>query len=575
MTNIGWLISVSRAIRGGLLLGLLLVAGKTVANLALTGVQKWIIDDIFLGQNYGLLWPVMFGFALAIVAYNAFHAMGDLTLTKHSYRLSRSLTETFLQTVHRLPADTLQNERTGKLVNHVTGDIQSVASIYSGSLSNGVQQVIGAAMLIVVVAYASPVILISVLAVGALYIPLGKYFGPRLKAASKEVQSGRSDLVVYFEEGVASTREVIAFDRVSWEKRRYGEWFAVFFEKVMKEGKLVNRHLLWSDPLRWGVRLFVLGYGGYEVMRGNLTLGLFVVVYQFSTQLMESVYGIYQFITGLTGRMASVERLREVLDRAQISEGTERLPGRIRQIAFQQVCFRYSEETPLVLDHLTMTLPLQRKIAFVGSSGGGKSTIAQLLIRFREPDSGAISVDGFPLHNIHRQQWTERVAIVFQEPYLFPDTIRANLLMGDEQMDESQMKEACRVACIDDWIEALPLGYDTVLGERGITLSGGQRQRIALARAIARQPDILILDEATSALDLETERNVMARLDACRKERTTIVIAHRLSTIQNADVIYVMDSGKIAEQGTHEQLLAQRGVYESLQNVQPQWEKGA
>lgn len=195
-------------------------------------------------------------------------------------------------------------------------------------------------------------------------------------------------------------------------------------------------------------------------------------------------------------------------------------------------------------------------------------------MRFHEPTEGHVVVDGVPLRDVIRQDWTDRVAIVFQDPYLFPDTLRNNLLMGGEGIDEQQMIEACRMACIDEWIAALPQGYDTVIGERGVTLSGGQRQRVALARAILKNPEILILDEATSALDLETERQVMEALDAARQGRATVVIAHRLSTIQNADIIYVMNQGSIAEQGTHEELMVKQGVYERLVSTQDDLEKG-
>jgi ABC-type multidrug transport system fused ATPase/permease subunit len=211
---------------------------------------------------------------------------------------------------------------------------------------------------------------------------------------------------------------------------------------------------------------------------------------------------------------------------------------------------------------------MNRKIAFVGGSGGGKSTIAQLLIRFYEPYKGNIRVNGFPLQDFERKSWSDKVAIVFQEPYLFPDTIRNNLLLDKKEMLEEEIIEACRIACIHNFIESLPDGYDTMLGERGITLSGGQRQRIALARSVLRKPEILILDEATSALDLHTEREVMRNLDEQRQGSLTIIIAHRLSTVANADMIVVMDKGKITEQGKHEELMDKNSVYKSLHSMQ-------
>jgi ABC-type multidrug transport system fused ATPase/permease subunit len=214
--------------------------------------------------------------------------------------------------------------------------------------------------------------------------------------------------------------------------------------------------------------------------------------------------------------------------------------------------------------HMSMDLPLGSKIAFVGASGGGKSTISQLLIRFFEPQSGSVLVNGRPLSDYKREDWTKRVDIVFQDPYLIPETIRTNLTLGREPISDEKVEAMCRVAQIHDVIQELPDGYETIIGERGITLSGGQRQRLSLARAFLANPEILILDEATSALDLETERLVQKGLDELRDGRTTIIIAHRLSTIINADRIYVINRGKVIEQGNHEQLMMGDTAYKRL-----------
>jgi len=199
----------------------------------------------------------------------------------------------------------------------------------------------------------------------------------------------------------------------------------------------------------------------------------------------------------------------------------------------------------------------------VGSSGSGKSTIAQLLLTFYEPLRGEIWVNGTPINSLNQDDWISRVAIVFQEPYLFPDSIRLNLSLGKDVTNE-ELASICQVACIHDDIMSLLEGYDTIIGERGITLSGGQRQRIALARALLRKPEVLILDEATSALDLETERKIMRNLDHLTKDMTIIIIAHRLSTIMNADQIYVMNNGRTVGKGKHDELLSSNTTYMEL-----------
>jgi ABC-type multidrug transport system fused ATPase/permease subunit len=407
-------------------------------------------------------------------------------------------------------------------------------------------------------------LLTSILLVSVTYIALGRKFSPRVKSAAREVQDRKADLLVHIEEGVSSSREVIAFHRLDWEEQKFAGYFERYFHAVKSEAKLENTQILRSDSLRHLVTFLTLGIGGAMTIQGKMSIGTFVVVFQFAVQLMESAQGLFQFVMQISGRMSAVERLRGIIERDTWNEGSRQLKGVIRTLTMDNVRFRYEDDLPEVLKGVTAELPIGMKLAFVGTSGGGKSTISQLLIRFYEPAQGQILVNGIPLSALRRDDWSSRVQIVFQEPYLFPDTIRTNIMMGRNYYSESDMREACRIAQINSFIEGLPDGYDTEVGERGITLSGGQRQRIAIARALLGSPEVLILDEATSALDLETERKLQNAVDEVRHGLTTIVIAHRLSTVQNSDVIYVMHEGKVAEAGTHERLLVLGGVYASL-----------
>jgi ABC-type multidrug transport system fused ATPase/permease subunit len=258
---------------------------------------------------------------------------------------------------------------------------------------------------------------------------------------------------------------------------------------------------------------------------------------------------------------------------SQMEDGSKQLAGPIKNLRFERISFRYQEDSNEIFDGLSLELPVGSKIAFVGFSGGGKSTVVQLVARFFEPQAGRILVNQNDLREISRESWMNRLAIVFQEPYLFPDTIKNNLLFGSEDISEERLVRACMAAEIYDQIQELPEGIDTMVGERGIQLSGGQRQRLAIARALLRNPEILILDEATSALDMETERQVFQHLDRDYPGVTKIIIAHRLSTIENANHIFVLDKGRVVEQGTHEQLLKRASLYKSL--VVKQNEMGA
>ncbi|MGZ4111525.1 MAG: ABC transporter ATP-binding protein, partial [Tumebacillaceae bacterium] len=212
--------------------------------------------------------------------------------------------------------------------------------------------------------------------------------------------------------------------------------------------------------------------------------------------------------------------------------------------------------------------PIGRKVAIVGASGSGKSTVAQLLVRLYDPMEGKVRINERSLQDYQKGDWLKRLSLVPQEPYFFPESIRTNLLLGRENISEEQLRTACEIAQIQELIDELPEGLDTIIGERGISLSGGQRQRLAIARAILPEPDILLLDEGTSALDVETERLVQKALDEHRRGRTTIFIAHRLSTIENADLIYVMDHGSVVEAGTHAELMQGETKYRELFTAQ-------
>ncbi|MBO9604771.1 MAG: ABC transporter ATP-binding protein [Paenibacillaceae bacterium] len=562
MANWKWLWSHASRARGLLLLALLLMAAEAGSNLAATALNQAMIDQVLTGGHYERFWPILLEIAAAYAVYSLLFTFGPHAIHLTIARLRTSMSGELMRHMYRIPVGRLQQKRTADFVYHFSNDLQVCANMIGADFPRLVQQLVTAAIIVGIMASASGWMLGAMLLFSTVYLVLGRLFAPARRAVSAEVSRHRSALLVHLEEGVSSTREVIAFHRQEWEAEAYRSKFGAYFSSIMKEGKLINKQLILSDPIKWGSMLFVLGFGGALVLQGQLSLGMFVISFQFTLRMMDSIGGLFQFALGLSGKMASVDRVRNVLAEEQVPEGALPLQEPIRSVRFERVAFAYNAQP--VLERLDLTLPAGGKIAFVGASGGGKSTIAGLLVRFFEPTGGTIDVNGVPLASIRRSDWMSRVTLVFQEPYLFPDTIRTNLLLGSENVSEARMIEVCRAMHIHDFIAGLPHGYDTTIGERGVTLSGGQRQRVALARAVLRDTEVLILDEATSSLDLETERRVQESLDRLREGRMTIIIAHRLSTIRNADRIFVMDGGAVAEQGTHDELLRSGRVYSSL-----------
>jgi ABC-type multidrug transport system fused ATPase/permease subunit len=575
MENIKWLVHYIKKVRWLFAISLLLLCFESISIITNTALQKYIIDDVFINGHYDRLVPILLMFAASFVAYALLFTIAPHTFHRIQAKILGALTKDFMNYMQRIPVKTFQNERVTKYVHYLSNDVTQVAGLIGGFVPRLIQLFITIIMLTVIIYKSSPVLLVSVLFFSILYFVMGRYFSPLIRKAGKETQDRKTDLLIHVEEGISSTREVMAYNRMDWETSIYNRHFERYFDAVMLQAKLYNKQLLASEPLKWGASIIVLGYGGYSVIQGNLSVGMFIIVFQFTGQLMDALHRLFTFSMDMSNIYANVDRLRSVIESPAENDGNLVLAGKVETIVFDEVSFSYSNEKENnVLHHLSFTIPAGKKAAFVGTSGGGKSTVVQLLMRFFHPAEGEILINDVNLRDLKYKDWTNRIGFVTQEPYIFPDSVRNNLLLGRD-IPYGKMVEACEIAQIHNYIETLSEGYETEIGERGITLSGGQRQRLALARAIIAEPEVLILDEATSALDLETERQVQQNFDHVRDGKTTIVIAHRLSTVQNADIIYVMDSGMIVECGTHEELMQGDTVYKSLVYAERSLDVGA
>ncbi|MBM3405566.1 MAG: ABC transporter ATP-binding protein, partial [Bacteroidetes bacterium] len=395
--------------------------------------------------------------------------------------------------------------------------------------------------------------------------------GRSLKKTSQKGQAKFGFLISVVEETVSGLRIVKAFNAITFANKRFREINQDYAKLMIKLYRKRDLASPLSEFLGIVVTVVVLWFGGRLVLSQESTLdaALFLVYIGIFTQLIPPAKAVTQAYYNIQKGAASIERIDKVLNEPEV---IEEKPDAIRKhdftdaIEYRNVSFRYEKE--FVLKHINLRIEKGRTVAVVGASGSGKSTLADMLPRFYDTTDGEILIDGISIKDLNITDLRGLMGIVSQEAILFNDTVFNNIAFGLENVSEEDVVHAARVANAHEFIEQMSRGYYTIIGDRGIKMSGGQRQRLCIARAVLRNPPILILDEATSSLDTESERLVQSALENLMKNRTSIVIAHRLSTIRYADEIMVMHHGEIVERGTHNHLLSLNGVYKKLHDLQ-------
>jgi len=541
----------------------------------LSAVYAWLVkpvlDGIFIEKNEELLLVlplVLLGVALlkAVLSYGVGYLMAYVT-----NRVIADIRQELFQHLIRMPVGFHDTNTSGRLVSRVVNDVGLMASAASNVLKDIFQNALTFLAMVGVIVYQNW----KLAGLSAIVIPLSALtmvrVGKRLRKLATSGQERMGDMSSTLQETLAGIRMVKAFGREEAEAERFKTYNGAFLATTLKSNQV------WSIGSSHMEVIGVIGvagiiwYGGYLVIHEVMTPG---ALFSF----MAAMFMAYTPIRKLAGAnniiqqaLAAAERVYDVMDletEQSKDRGTVALTGIRQGIEFQGVSLRYESQTAPALAGVDLSIKSGEVVALVGGSGGGKTTLVSLLPRFYEPTEGRILLDGLPLASYTLRSLRTHIGIVSQEIVLFDDTISRNIAFGHTGAGQSAIEQAAKAAYAHEFILRLPEGYETVIGERGVKLSGGERQRLAIARAILRDPPLLILDEATSALDTESERIVQLALTNLMKNRTTVVIAHRLSTIQNADRIVVLDRGTIVETGSHEELLRKGGMYQRLHAMQ-------
>lgn len=471
-----------------------------------------------------------------------------------------------------LPLPFFEQRRVGELTSRITSDIAQLQSAISINLAELLRQIATLIAGIGIIAYTSLKLTALMLCTVPVAVVAAVFLGKRIRQLSKDSQDKLAETNVVVEETLQSVQTVKAFGNEHYETRRYSLLTDDTVRLALRAASFRGAFVSFLISAVFGGIMLVLWYGAGLVQAGEMTIGELLRFILYTFFIGGAIAGMGDLYGNLLKSLGASERITEIMgEKPEIvpsSKGSvQRFNG---DILYNEVHFSYPTRSDLpVLRGISMHIPQGAKVALVGQSGAGKSTIVQLLLRFYEPESGAIEAGGVDISKLNLSEWRQNIGIVPQEVLLFGGSIEENILYGKPTASSAEVEEAARRANALEFIRSFPQGMATLVGERGIKLSGGQRQRIAIARAILKDPAILILDEATSSLDAESEHLVQEALNELMKKRTTIIIAHRLSTIRNADCIYVLENGKIIEQGTHEQLVVQpKGIYQNLLKLQ-------
>lgn len=470
-----------------------------------------------------------------------------------------------------LPLSFYSEKKKGDIISRMTTDVQEVEWSVMSSLEMMFRDpvyILSYLVTLFILDYELTLMVLVLLPVTGLIIG---QIGKSLKRTSAKGQIKMGELLSTIEETISGLRNIKAFNAIDWANRNFRETNHRYNRLMVRLYRKRDLASPLSEFLGIAVSVFVIWYGGKIILEPGSTLdaALFIMYILVFSQIINPVKALSTAIYNIQKGAASVERIEHVLVAAEvITEKEEALPVKDfrEQIEYRGVWFRYGQED--VLKNINLIIPRGKSIALVGASGSGKSTMADLLPRFYDTTQGEILIDGVPIRDCIISDVRALMGIVSQETVLFNASVFDNIAFGLQGVTEAQVMEAARVANAHEFIMQMPEGYQTNIGDRGVKMSGGQRQRISIARAVLRNPPVMILDEATSALDTESERLVQEALTNLMQNRTSLVIAHRLSTVQHADEIIVLHKGEIAERGSHNELMALQGVYKRLHDMQ-------
>ena len=531
---------------------------------------KWLIDRILPKKDFHLLLLAVAGFSAIYLCRLGFSGLSGIVSFRTVQALAFRIRLSILEQMNRLSADYHETTPTGEKLYRMEQDVDQVAEIGSSLVPYGLQTTFNAVFVVGTMFLLNFKMTCMVLPLVPLFYLFKKHFDGRLREASDSAQKQSSGETNFLQEHLTSIIQVQLLNQETNQTQ-------AFLQRATARVRALNHRNFVEILFRTSYMalitlstIVILGYGSYQVFVGALTVGGLVASYSYTARLFDPLNAAVEIYSRLNRMSTSIRRIQEIVE---MSPSVHESPQAVNLVAplkgsveIKEVSFAY-RPGQLVLQDLNLTIEAGEKVALVGFSGSGKSTIAKLIARLYDPKRGAVYVDARDVRDVRLEALRTRICYVMQEGILFDRTLKENLLLGNPAATTGQLERAVEVADLEDLLRRLPKGWDTSLGPRGNALSGGERQRLAIARAVLRNPSLLLLDESTSALDAPSERRIFAHLERCFTNQTIVFISHRISALQWVDRIVVLNQGTIEDQGTHEQLLVRGGLYASLRSA--------
>ncbi len=557
-------------------IGMAFLAAGSLLFLAIMKLPGEMFNIIAGKPTYGLSLTGIFLALLALLAVQSVLSYFRVQLfAKVSEKSMAALRADLYRKMVTLGIPFLEEHRVGELTSRITNDVTQVQGVFSITLAEFLRQLIVLLGGMAIIVFTMPRLALTMLATFPVVVVMAMFFGRYIRRLTKERQDKLASTNVVVEETMQTIQTVKAYTNEALEIKRYGKHLADAVKVSLKAAHMRGLFAAFIIFVMFGVLFFIMWRAALMVQSGAMMEGDLIDFVVFTGIIGGAIASLGSFYTELVSAIGATERILEILNKPSeiilAGKAAVRAPRRFNgAIEFKNVRFSYpSRKDVEVLKGINLKAAPGQRVALVGPSGAGKSTVVQLLLQFYHSAAGDILVDGKSIYDYDLLEYRSNIAIVPQEVLLFGGTIRENILYGKTDASEAELIEAAEKANAWEFIQSFPDGLETIVGERGVKLSGGQRQRIAIARAILKDPAILLLDEATSSLDAESEKLVQQALDKLLEGRTSIIIAHRLATIRDADFIYVIDKGKVIEEGTHEVLSElENGTYRALAKLQ-------